>query len=47
MVPVNGVVIDGVAWVKRRDVGNVKVENGSKVEAMAIVQVGCVWLTVG
>lgn len=47
IVPVAGVVIDGVAWVKRRDAGSVKVAVGSKVDALTIVQVGCIWLTVG
>lgn len=46
MVPVTGVVTDGVAWVKARGVGGVKVEAGSTVEAMTIVQVGCIGLAV-
>lgn len=46
MVPVAGVVTDGVAWVKCRGAGGVKVEAGSQVEAMSIVQVGCIGLTV-
>lgn len=46
MVPVAGVVTDGVAWVKCRGAGGIKVEVGSQVEAMTIVQVGCIGLTV-
>jgi len=52
MIPVAGVVIDGVAWVKERglpaDAPSLcdKRQAGSLVEAATIVQVGCIWVLV-
>ena len=52
MIPVAGVITQGVAWVKQRglpadasallDLRQV----GSRVEASTIVQVGCIWVAV-
>lgn len=52
MIPVAGVVIDGVAWVKERNLPADaptlfdKRQAGSLVEAATIVQAGCIWVLV-
>lgn len=46
MIPVAGLVLEGVAWVKCRDGAGHKVDVGSQVEALTIVQTGCIWLRV-